>query len=273
MSLRKLLALLPLAFGYAAAHAQVAADETLRLVATVASPWGLPLGPAMATGTTLRLAAGTMEGPAPLRCPGAQHTFLRTSPEGLFEGNLPEPAGRVAQALGMPNIVTQRATCANASFDIHRAADGRAWIGLDNAVLRLERSQLATSPEATVQLFLVHHFATDLAFSRSSVAAQSSRLSTALVDRLTRWFARVAGSNEVPELNGDPFTDSQEPPTQFELAPAKLRGDRAELTVTYRGDGVAPYSVRFELVRVQSTWRVDDLRLRNGERLTQLLAQ
>lgn len=265
---------LGLAFAATAAHAQVAADETLRLVATVASPWGLPLGPAMANGTTLRLAPGTLDGPAPLKCPGAKHTFLCTPPEGLFEGNLPEPAGRAAQALGMPTtIVTQRATCANGGFDIHRAADGRAWIGLDNTVLRWERSQLAASPEATVQLLLVHHFATNMDFSRSSVAAQSSRLSPLLVDKFNRWFARVAGSDEVPELNGDPFTDSQEPPTQFELAPAKLQGDRAELTVTYRGEGATPYSVHFDLVRVKNAWRIDDLRLRNGQRLSQLLAQ
>lgn len=274
MSLRSLFAFLAIALGSSAAHAQVAADETLRLAATVASPWGPPLGPAVANGTTLRLGPGTMDGPAPLECPGAKHTFMSTPPEGLFEGNLPEPAGRAAQALGMPTtIVTQRATCANGGFDIHRAADGRAWIGLDNAVLRWERSQLAATPEATIQLLLIHHFATNMDFSKSSVAAQSARLSPALFDTLNRWFARTAGSDEVPELNGDPFTDSQEPPNEFELAPAKTQGARAEVTVTYRGDGIAAYPVHFELVRVQNNWRVDDLRLRNGRRVTQLLAQ
>lgn len=269
---------LPLSFGLvlaaSAAHAQVAAVETLRLVGTVASPWGAPLGPAIANGSTLRLAPGTMDGPAPLRCPGAKHTFLSTPPEGLFEGNLPEPAARAAQALGMPaNIVTQRTSCANGGFDIHRAADGRAWLGLDNAVLEWERSQLASSPEATVQLLLVHHFATNFEFSKSSIAAQSARLSPALAGAFERWFARTANSNEAPELNGDPFTDSQESPNEFALAPAKVQGDRAELTVTYRGEGIAPYAVHIELVRAKNAWLIDDLRLRGNQRLTRLLAQ
>jgi hypothetical protein len=168
--------------------------------------------------------------------------------------------------------VTQRTSCANGAFDIHRATDGRAWLGLDNAVLKWERSRLASSPEATVQLLLVHHFATNLEFSKSSIAAQSSRLSPALLDAFNRWFARTASSDEVPELDGDPFTDSQEPPRQFELAPAKVRGSRAELTVTYRGEGIAPYSVHVDLVRVQNVWLVDDLRLRGDQRLSQLLA-
>lgn len=268
--------IIPLAFTLAstAAQAQVAAVESLQLVETVASPWGPPLGPAMANGSTLRLAPGTMSGPAPLRCPGAKHTFLSTPPEGLFEGNLPEPADRAAQALGMPkNIVTQRTSCANGGFDIHRAADGRAWIGLDNAVLKWERAQLASSPEATVQLLLVQHFATNMEVSKTGIAAQSGRLTPALVDKFNRWFARTANSDEAPELDGDPFTDSQEPPAQFELAPAKAQGARAELVVTYRSEGRDPYEVRFELVRVQNTWLVDDLRLRGEQRLTQLLAK
>jgi hypothetical protein len=198
---------------------------------------------------------------------------LRTPPEGLFEGNLPEPAARAAQALGMPaNIVTQRTSCANGGFDIHRAADGRAWLGLDNAVLKWERSQLASSPEATVQLLLVQHFATNMELSKASITAQSARLSPALVGAFERWFARNANSDEAPELDGDPFTDSQEAPNQFELAPAKVQGNRAELTVTYRGDGVAPYPVHFALIRMKDVWVVDDLRLRGERRLTQLLA-
>jgi len=253
-------------------RAQVAADETLRLAETLPSPWGAPLGPAMAPGTKLRLAPQVMAGPAPLNCPGATHTFMRTPAPGLFEGNLPAPAEQSAKSLGLPDsIVTQRVTCANAGFDVHRAADGRAWIGLDNAVLRWERASLAKSPEATVQSLLVHHFAGNMTFSPESIAAQSAWLSTSLRDKLTRWFARTAGSEEVPYLSGDPFTDSQEPPETFELAPAQLRGDRAELTVTYRGPSIDSHPVHFQLLRAQGAWRIDDLRFRDGQSLTQVL--
>lgn len=267
-----LLIALPLVLVSALARAQVAADETLRLAETIPSPWGAPLGPAMPNGTKLRLAAGVMDGPSPLECPGATHSFVQTPAAGLFEGNLPAPAEQSAKSLGMPDhIVTQRVVCANGGFDVHRAADGRAWIGLDNAVLRWERVSVAKSPEATVQLLLVEHFASNMAFSRERVAAQSASLSQTLFDSMERWFARTAGSDEAPYLNGDPYTDSQEPPNSFQLAPAALRGDRAELVVMFGGASIAAYPVRFELLRVKGAWRIDDLRYRDGQRLSQAL--
>ena len=273
MLLRTLLsiALLSLCF---AAHAQVAADDTLRLDATSASPWGSPLSPAMAKGTLMRLAPGTMEGPAPLRCANAVHEFVRVPAEGLFEGNLPAPAQRSAEAMGLPErLVTQRVACNNGSFDIHRAADGRAWIGLDNAVLRWERASIAASPEATVQLFLIAHFAGGMALSRESIDVQRARLTDALVAKFTRWFARTASSDEVPDLNGDPFTDSQESPESFELARATVRGERAEIMVTYRDAADARYPVRFQLARVKGAWRIDEVGYRDGQLLSQLLAR
>ncbi|MBL8271912.1 DUF3828 domain-containing protein [Steroidobacter sp.] len=272
MKLRPVLCSVLLAMVCTTARAQVAADEALTLQATLPSPWGKPLSPPMAAGTKLRFAPGVMKGPAPLNCPGATHTFLRAPADGLFEGNLPAPAEQSAKAFGMPSgLVTQRIGCSNASFDVHRAADGRAWIGLDNAVLSWSRVSIASSPEATVQTLLVQHFAADLDFSPATVAAQAALLTEALSKQMKSWFERTKGSEEPPELNGDPYTDSQEYPNSFQLGKARITGNRAEVTVMYQGEGRPAYPVHVELVRVNDAWRVSDLRYRDGQKLSQLL--
>lgn len=255
-----------------AAQAQVAANETLRLATTIASPWGKPLSPAMSAGTTMNLAPAALDGPAPLKCAGANHTFIRMPAEGLFEGNLPAPAEESAKRLGLPEgVITQRISCSNGSFDVHRAPDGRAWIGLDNAVLQWDRGSISASPEAIVQMLLIRHMSGNMALSRESVASQREWLSTRIVEQFGGWFTRTAGSNDVPELNGDPYTDSQESPESFELSPASVQGNAAEVTVSFRDAAGARYPVHYLLSRVDGTWRINDVRYRDGERLSQLL--
>ncbi len=257
-----------------AVRAQVAANEELRLVATLPSPWGAPLAKPYPAGTPLHVAKQALQGPQPLTCTDGRYIFLHTPAAGLFEGNLPNPPEQSAQALGLPQgVVTQRISCPNAGFDIHRAADGRAWIGLDNAVLRWDRVSIDASPEATVQSLLVQHFANGMSLSTQSIESQSAWLSPTLTERFQSWFAREVPSDEVPELNGDPFTDSQEPPDRFELAAARVQGAYAELTVTFSGEAMQAYPVQFLLTRTQGVWRIEDLRYRDGELLSRLLAQ
>lgn len=266
-----------------AAQAQTAAAETWALQASLASPWGSPVGTAPAAGQTLRLGPNTMLGPAPLQCPGARHEFIRLPAEGLFEGGLPAAAASAARALGLPTeggtvrLVTQRIGCRNGSFDLHLDGQGRAWLGLDNRVLQWQRSHAGASPEATVQALLVQHLAGDMALNAAAVQAKSAWLSPALAGRLLRWLAQPQPADEVPDLNGDPFTDSQEPPESFTLAPARVQGDSAEVRVQFRGAGpqgaARPWRLRLLLQRVQGEWRVDDLLLRDGQRLSRLIAR
>jgi hypothetical protein len=266
--------LLLLVLWCASGHAQVAADERWRLVETLAAPWGQPLSPAWAKGTPLRTGPRAFLGPSPLHCARAAYSFARSPAAGLFEGSLPEPAQQSAAALGIPDgIVTQRVACDNGSFDLHRTADGRLWLALDNAVMRWERVSAASSPEATVQLLLLQHMGGSMAISRDGIAAQSAWLTQSLAKQWQEWFERTAQSDEVPALDGDPYTDSQESPETFTIAPARVRGQQADVTVTYDGSQIEPYPVHFLLKRASGSWRVDDLRFRDGELLTRLLAQ
>jgi hypothetical protein len=116
-----------------------------------------------------------------------------------------------------------------------------------------------------------------MALNPAAVQAKSAWLSPALAGRLQRWLAQPQPADEVPDLNGDPFTDSQEPPESFTLAPARVQGERAEVSVQFRGAGpqgaARPWRVRLLLQRVQGEWRVDDLLLRDGQRLSRLIAR
>lgn len=261
----------------APAQAQVAAGETWQVVAVQPAPWGVASGADPLPGLVLSVTARGLQGPPPLACPGARHQFLRTPPQGLFEGQLQRPghapAAEQAAALGLPggDLVTQRITCANGSFDLHRDGGDRAWLGLDNRVLQLRRTAAGRTPDATAQALLVHHLAGDLTLTPGSAASKATWLTPALLARLERWLRQLQRADEVPAIAGDPFSNTQEYPDAFTLAPARVQGDRAEVMATFTGAGIRPSRVTLQLQRQGGTWRVDDLRYPDGSRLSQLL--
>ncbi len=222
-----------------------------------------------------------MSGPVPLACSAASHHFVRLPTEALFEGNLPAPAAHAAKQLALPAsaLTTQRIVCSSGSFDFHRDGAGHAWLGLDNRVLRFDRVAAVSSPKATVQALLLAHFGTDMALSHASVADKAQWLTPALQQRLNRWLARPPSPNEAPDLNGDPFTDSQEPPLAFDLAAVRLHGSAAEVTVRFEFEGdhsrrpvvAMTRDVVMHLGRAAGGWRIDDIRYADGSRLSQLL--
>ncbi|WP_284617193.1 hypothetical protein [Aquabacterium humicola] len=256
-----------------AAPAQTAATETWRLQAALPSPWGAPLGTGLPAGARLHLAARSVDGPAPLRCTGARHQFIRQPAEGLFEGRLPAPAAAAAAGLGLPagGGITQRITCANGSFDLHHDGAGRAWLGLDGRVLVWQRDTVAATPEASVQALLLQHFAGNMAWTPAAIDARSPWLARAFTDRLRLWLDEAGRADEPPAFDGDPFTDSQEAPEAFTLLPAQVRGDRAEVPVRYSGPGPARWQVTLLLRRIDGRWLVDGTRLRDGTPLASLL--
>ncbi len=128
----------------------------------------------------------------------------------------------------------------------------------------------AAAAQAVVQGLLQAHFKTDMGFTPASVAAKAERLTPDLQRRLLKQLAKPVPADEVPDIDGDPFTNSQDLPTRFQLEPAKLRGAQAEVTVRFSGHGMNQ-RVRYLLQRVDGQWRIDDLRYADGSTLRQLL--
>lgn len=253
-----------------------------RISRGMAAPWLAP--DADAPDTTTLLGARVeyrddrVEGPGVLGCGNAKRSYSTRPPEGLFQGALPAPAADAARALGLGEgpVASVTLACDSGSFDLHRASDEAALLALDNVIWVLDRSPGARaasgSPEATVQTLLVAHFAADMGFLPELIDNKQPFLAPALRARIATYFAQPRPEDEVPPINADPFTDSQEYPVRFSVGAAVVDGTRARVPVRF-DDGFRSREVEYQLVRDGEAWGVDDIAFEEGLRFTALLAQ
>lgn len=252
---------------------------TWRITRGVCSPW-TPGAPQRAgielVGSMLEFAAGRVDGPGVLACTGARFAPTEVPAQGLFQGGLPEPAALAAEALGIPTLPATgfSLACSTGVFEFHAAGDALLF-ALDNVIWTLSRSTgalaSADSPEGFVQRFLEAHFAGPMAFDPESAALKRARLSRALGLRIDAYFARSRPADEVPPIDGDPFTDSQEYPTRFEVGAGTPTGTAYEVPVDF-ADAHRTTRITYRLVQEGGAWRVDELRTAHGT-LGELLAE
>lgn len=280
---RRLLALLACAVLAAPAGA---AERHWRITHAVLAPWAAsaPAGAELA-GTRLALRRGTLQGPAPLRCNRADAQAIVLPAEGLFEGQLAAlpDAAAAARALGVTALPAPalRITCPSAGFDLVQA-DATTWLlALDQRLWVLSEASgaqaAASSPAGVVQRLLERHFdagqgGAARGFLPAAVADLRPFTTGALQAAAAAWFALPASPDEAPEIDGDPFTDSQEPVLHFAVGTARARGDRAEVPVRM-ADEARHWTLHYRLVRGAAGWRVDDVRLRDGTSLRRLLRE
>jgi hypothetical protein len=266
-------------FAGLAAAAPAGADtwrplEVWRIEGGQVAPWAPPgtrVGPAF-QGREVRFQATRVVAPHPLACDRASYQWIFVDPEGLFEGSLPAPAAPAAVRLGLGTgrIATLRVGCANAGFDFHRTSGGSLLLGLDNVVWTLRPAGPAAAPAEIVQDLLITHFTHDMGFTPESVAHKRAFLSAALQARIARYLAAPQSPDEAPEINGDPFTDTQEYPDRFTLGTARTTGRRTIVPVHF-ADGRSTRRVDYVLAREGARWTVDDLVDERGESLRTLL--
>jgi len=120
-------------------------------------------------------------------------------------------------------------------------------------------------PAAVVQAFYAFHFAHDMAFTRAAVRARSRWLSSDLLEHIRAYFARPDKRDEVPAIDGDPFTDSQEYPRTFRVGAATVTGDTARVPVAMVWLEGERRVVTVVLMPVRGTWRIADVRYPRGE--------
>lgn len=233
------------------------------------APWAKPgttaLENAGLAGQAILVEGKAVTAPHPLACEQAQHTFIVMPAEGLFEGGLPVPAGRAARALGMPSmpVLTWRMTCQNGSFDYHLVSKQGVLFGLDHVVWRVRRTNLELSPEAAVLELLRQHMTRNMAFTKGSAARKASLLTQSLTKAIAGYFARPVPRDEVPVINGDPFTNSQEYPSSFTVGAVLRVGSRATVAVRFDEEGRSKM-VEYRLQLSGTTWLVDDLHYPDG---------
>ncbi len=229
------------------------------------------------TGWTVRARGTTALGP--WQCAQARHRFVMLPAAGLFQGLGAD--GALSATLGLDTVPmpvpTQRIDCNNASIDVHRLAPDRAVMALDGhrIVLKAGLPPEGQSPEAVVQALLLAHLGDRVHWLREGLADYAPWLSPALQALMRQWFERPQNGQEAPALNGDPFTDTQEPPEAFVIrsvvteAPAR----RAQVRVVLSLEQSEPHAVTFHLVKAASRWRIDDVALRDGTRVRALLRE
>jgi hypothetical protein len=246
--------------------------ETWRITRDRAAPWPGPGEVPSRVGKTWRIGGPKPVGETPLGCSGAGYEFVLSPAEGLFEGGLPAPAAESAAALDIHSLplVTQRISCNTGSFDLHRYAQDRAAFGLDGRVLYFQRESVETTPLAAAMEVLILHFSGDMGFSRESVARKAEWLTPDLRDKLLAWLALPQNPDEVPAINGDPFTNSQEYPDTFRLRSKSSSAATAEVNAIF-SDGHRNWRVTLLMRKAGERWLLDDLRYEDGATLRQLL--
>lgn len=215
-------------------------------------------------------------GLAPFACTGARYEPTRMPPEGLFQGGLPAPADKAARVIGFDAGPVRGISlnCATGIFEFHAVDSMHLAVAIDNVIWTLDRSPgalaSAASPEGVVHALLERHFAAGFALNRAAVQRLAPYLTPTLVTRINTYLARPTSPNEVPPINGDPFTDSQEYPTRFSVQRATITNTSATLLVRF-ADGWSSKSLRYRLRRVASGWRVDDIAYNGGQSFVNLL--
>lgn len=244
------------------------------------APWLAPntLPPvALKPGDRLRLLAQGIDGPEPLACTRGAIEALDTPAEGLFHGALTLPAVQ-AQALGLPagSRPGLRIDCSSGSWDFHAADPETLLFALDQRIYSLSRAPGAQapagSPAAAVQALLEHHFAGTRAFSREAWAPLHEGLCGGLAAAVDAYFEARWPEDEVPPVNGDPLSDSQEPPARFAVGETQSVGVQAEVAVRF-ADARREHTTTFLMQREQGAWRVCDLRYADGSHLSRVLSE
>ena len=234
---------------------------------SMTGPWPLPApDPTKLQGRGLQFEAEHLRGAEPFACGPARMEVLEDVPaEGLFEGTLDAPAHDTARQLGLkaPPYTLRRVTCPNAGFDFVQVDAETLLVALDERVWTLSNAAgtraSAGSPEFVVQALLEAHFAGDRGFVPALLAPKARWLSTSMNKAIETYFARPGPKDEVPPINGDAFTDSQEGPTRFAVDAAQAKKNHAELWVRF-ADGWSQKRLKYMLVREKAGWRVDDIR-------------
>jgi hypothetical protein len=125
-------------------------------------------------------------------------------------------------------------------------------------------------PFVVVQQFFQFHFAHDMAFSEASVNAKQAWFTEDFYKKLIAELKKPVPKGEVPNTDGDPFTDSQEYPKSFKLIRSDVRGDRATVTVDFLWPDDKT-TVQVALLRTAKGWLIDDILYDKEDSLRKLL--
>lgn len=231
-------------------------------------------------GQTVRFEPNRVAGPESLRCSGVVNYEATNFPaDALFQGALPAPAAKAiaaATALGFSKLPAKGTSlnCDAGLYEFHQVDATAELVAVNNVIWTLDRSPgalaVATSPEGVVQRFLETHFAGDMGFDATTFGAKSKFMSTTLTGSAKKYFAKPVKKDDVPDIDGDAFTNSQEYPTRFSVGGATTTANASTVRVKF-SDAHSVKTVTYLMTMEGGTWHIDDVRYEQGPTLRTIL--
>ena len=128
-----------------------------------------------------------------------------------------------------------------------------------------------------VRSFYAFHLAHNKGFTVRNVQLRKRFLTAEFYELLLKELKRQAADSkshpdEVPDFDGDPFTDSQEYPDSYRVGKAEINGDLAKVTVTLlwsarTSRGRDRRDIVVEVTSSPGGWLINDLINNEGSRL------
>jgi hypothetical protein len=147
----------------------------------------------------------------------------------------------------------------------------KAWLPLLLPALLGAQTPSLQDAQKLVKDFYGAHLKGDMGFSAASLARKQRFLSPDLYQALLAKAKEPSSPDEVPDIDGDPFTDSQEYPDAFRVGKLQSGGVGARVSVGFTWkNGNPPRAITVVLKNLQVGWRIDDLRYPQGGTLRDL---
>ncbi len=97
-----------------------------------------------------------------------------------------------------------------------------------------------------------------MAFTLRSVRAKQAWLAPELIKLCEGYFKKPASPDEAPDVEGDPFTDSQEYPKSFRVGSSTIKDATAEVPVVLLWPQDRR-TITVKLTSARGAWRISDI--------------
>ena len=227
-------------------------------------------------GQTITFDAKHVAGPASLKCGDVHYEATSYAADALFQGALKEPVITAAKNLGFGKLPAAGTSlnCAAGLYEFHQLDATTEVVAINNVIWTMDRSPgalaAATTPAGVVQRFLEAHFVSDMRFNAARLASKSAVLTPTLVALTKKYFARPVPEGDAPDIDGDPFTNSQDYPTRFSVGAPTTAASSATVPVRFF-DSSSASVVTYQLLLESGIWRIDDIRYDDGSTFRKLL--
>ncbi len=127
------------------------------------------------------------------------------------------------------------------------------------------------SPKSVVDAFFRFHFTHDMGFTAKTLAARKKWLSPGLVAACDAYFKKPQPADEAPDIDGDPFTNSQDTPRTFKVRSQQGRGETVRVQVDLVWSKSERTTVTVVLIKNGGGWLIDDVAYPDGSTFRGLL--